>query len=228
MPLVGRAPRPLARDKQHFRDDRLFVVACDDTYAPKQYFDAFRIARVQVHVVPTTDGTSAAQHVLTRVEEFKKTLEDDDELWMLLDTDHSVDGSHRHSFLQAIQSAKQQGIGVAVSRPCFEFWLLLHLTDDVGRLRALTDARMAAAAMTEILETYNKTNLDITQYSSARLHQACRLGASIDAETTGGDAPDSPTSRVYLLWAALLSKASQTQLDENLIALRRFFMKEAP
>ena len=57
---------PLSRDPHTFRDDRLFIIACDDTYAPKQYFDFFRLPRIQVHVVPTTDGTSNAQAVLDR------------------------------------------------------------------------------------------------------------------------------------------------------------------
>jgi hypothetical protein len=38
MSLVQRQPRPLTRDAVSLRDDRLFIVACDDTYAPKQYF----------------------------------------------------------------------------------------------------------------------------------------------------------------------------------------------
>lgn len=58
MSLTHRLPRPLRRDAGGFRDDRLFLVACDDTYAPHQYFKAFRIPRVQVHVIPTVDGTS--------------------------------------------------------------------------------------------------------------------------------------------------------------------------
>lgn len=57
---------PLSRDPHTFRDDRLFIIACDDTYAQKQYFDFFRLPRIQVHVVPTTDGTSNAQAVLDR------------------------------------------------------------------------------------------------------------------------------------------------------------------
>jgi hypothetical protein len=67
------------------RDDRLFIVACDDTYAPKQYFDFFRITRIQIHVVPTEDGTSAAEHVLGRLQGIDH--DDDDELWLPLDTD---------------------------------------------------------------------------------------------------------------------------------------------
>jgi hypothetical protein len=86
MSLLNRKARPLARDAQSLRDDRLFIVACDDTYAPAQYFDFFRITRVKVHVVPTVDGTSVAAHVLDRLLQFEH--EEDDERWMLLDTDH--------------------------------------------------------------------------------------------------------------------------------------------
>ena len=90
MSLTHRKARPLTRDAASLRDDRLFIVACDDTYAPKQYFDFFRITRVQVHVIPTPDGSSAAEHVLDRLRNIDH--EEDDELWMLLDTD----GSLRH------------------------------------------------------------------------------------------------------------------------------------
>ncbi len=65
MSLPPRRARPLTRDPESLRDDRLFIVACDDTYAPLQYFGFFRITRVKVHVVPTEDGTSAAQQFLT-------------------------------------------------------------------------------------------------------------------------------------------------------------------
>ena len=89
MSLFQRKNRPIpSRDKdpEILRDDRLFIVACDDTYAPKQYFGFFRLPRVHVHVQETTDGSSVAQYVLERLLSYE--YEDDDELWMLLDTDH--------------------------------------------------------------------------------------------------------------------------------------------
>ncbi len=86
MKFAPRQPRPLARDSQSLRDDRLFIVACDDTFAPKQYFDFYRLTRVKIHIVETADGTSAAPHVLERLLQYEH--DPDDELWMLLDTDH--------------------------------------------------------------------------------------------------------------------------------------------
>jgi hypothetical protein len=95
MSLIQRKPRPLARDAASLRDDRLFIVACD-----VQYFEFFRIPRVQVHVVPTEDGTSSAEHVLDRLRAIEH--EEGDELWMLLDTDHYTTGSHLGSFMSTI------------------------------------------------------------------------------------------------------------------------------
>jgi predicted AlkP superfamily phosphohydrolase/phosphomutase len=71
MSLFQRKARPLKRDDASLRDDRFYIVACDDTYAPKQYFEFFKIPRVQVHVIPTVDGTSAARHVLERLLQFE-------------------------------------------------------------------------------------------------------------------------------------------------------------
>src|SRR5215213_3061438 len=99
MSLVNRKPRPLTRDPLTLRHDRLFIVACDDTYAPKHYFDFFRLTRVQIHIVPTLDGTSVAADVLERLLEFEHA--EDDELWMLLDTDHCVQAQHLATFVAA-------------------------------------------------------------------------------------------------------------------------------
>ena len=62
-----RKPRPLTRGLGSLRDDRLFIVACDDQYAPKQYFNFLRLPRIQVHVVETPDGKNSASHVLERL-----------------------------------------------------------------------------------------------------------------------------------------------------------------
>ena len=90
MSLTQRKPRPLIRDSESLRDDRLFIIACDDTYAPKQYFNFFSMARIKVHVIetPKEDTSSHATHVLKRLQEVK--YDEDDERWMLLDTDHCI------------------------------------------------------------------------------------------------------------------------------------------
>jgi RloB-like protein len=198
--LIPRKPRPLTRDIASLRDDRLFIVACDDTYAPKQYFDFFQLTRVKIHVVPTTDGTSAALHVLNRLLQFDHDV--DDELRMLLDTDHCVHGSHIASFMETLREAKRQGVNVALSKPSFELWLLLHHVEEtaLGALSAATDVE---AALRGMLGEYNKTNLKKEHYPPASVSNACVRAERLDATVGGGEIPNDNTTRVYRLMNAL-------------------------
>lgn len=130
MTMLGRKERPLARKHRRERDDRLFVIATEDTYAPKQYFSAFELPRVSIHVIESVDGKQSARHVVARL---KAVYEDgkrrgdllpSDAFWALVDTDHYAQGHHVASFSQALKEAKDAGFKVAVSNPCFELWLL--------------------------------------------------------------------------------------------------------
>jgi hypothetical protein len=216
MSLTQRKPRPLVRDAVSLRDDRLFIIACDDTYAPKQYFKFFRITRVQVHVIPTTDGTSAAQHVLERL--LAIDHEADDELWMILDTDHFTEGTHLASFLNAINQARQRGVNVAVSRPCFEIWLLLHHEDE-SAVTSLLKAGDVETALRGKLGQYNKAKLRQEHYPLKSVSAACARAESLDKSVGGGEIPAGNTSRVYLIWKAIAAKALPSQLSSELKSL---------
>lgn len=218
MSLNQRQPRPLARDPETLRDTRLFIVACDDTYAPKQYFDFFRLARVQVHVFGTPDGRCAASDVLERLLEFRAGAEEDDELWMLLDTDHYTQGAHLASFAAALGEANRQGVNVALSKPSFELWLLLHHVEETD-LGALATAREVGAALRDKLGQYNKTKLRQGDYPLASVYNACIRAERPDATVAGGDIPLANTTRVYRLWKAIAVKAHPRQLPGELQGL---------
>jgi hypothetical protein len=216
MSLTQRKARPLVRDAQSLRDDRLFIVACDDTYAPKQYFGFFQMPRIQVYVEPTKDGEYGAANVLDRLQSLK--FENDDERWMLLDVDHHAKGPHLQSFLSAIKSAKQQGIKVALSKPCFEFWLLLHHNNGSG-VNSPTDCKTIEVALRAKLGEYNKTNLKPEHYPIESVAKACEQAAALDATVSGGDIPGANTTRVYQLWKAIAAKALPSQLPPELRSL---------
>ena len=169
MSFAQRQPRPLSRDSASLRDDRLFIVACDDTYAPKQYFDFFRITRVQIHVVETRDGSSSARHVLDRLLNVER--EEDDELWMLLDTDHYTKGPHLAGFLEALGEAKRRGVNIALSKPCFELWLALHHVEETT-LGTVQTAKDVEGLLRRQLGEYNKANLKREHYPAARVGDA--------------------------------------------------------
>jgi hypothetical protein len=218
MSLIQRKPRPLDRNVADFRDDRLFIVACDDTYAPKQYFSFFNITRVQVHVVPTQDHSSVAQYVLGRLLQFEH--EEDDELWMLLDTDHCIQAHHRKGFIQAIHEAKLRYVHVALSKPCFELWLLLHFMDE-STVVSLPNAKETEKALRKVLGEYNKTHLKETDYPLDSVRDACFRAEKLDATVAGGDIPETNTSRVYRLWKAIAAKALPSQLPDALKGLNK-------
>jgi len=216
MSLLRRKPRPLIRDTDSLRDDRLFILACDDTYAPKQYFDFFRIPRVKIHVVPTADGTSAAQYVLDRILEFE--FEADDERWMVLDTDHCATGTHLRSFLSAIAEARRQGVNIALSKPSFELWLLLHHVAE-NAVISLADAKAVEQLLRSTIGQYNKAKLRKQDYPLSLVVDACERAARLDVGVGGGEIPPANTTRVYLLWRAIASRALPTQLPPELRAL---------
>lgn len=217
MALTNRKKRSLTRGDGGFRDDRLFFIACDDTYAPKQYFDFFCFSRVQVYVVPAQDGHSTAKGALAALLDLTSDCNEEfgDERWLLLDTDHCTSGTHLEPYLQAIQDARQRGISIAQSRHCFELWLLLHheSEENVG---ALANAEQIETALREKLGEYNKTNLKKEHYPLELVCEAILRAERLDAQVQGGDVPEENTTRVYKLWRAIISKALPSQLPELL------------
>ena len=221
---MPRKPRPLAREIQHFRDDRIYIIACDDTYAPQQYFDCFTKdflgKRMQIHVIPTTDGTSAAEHVLDRLLEVN--YESYDERWLILDTDHYIEGSHQRSFQNALAKARQNDVKIAVSRPCFEFWLALHhLEIDSPHLSDITNASHVEAILKTLFNGFNKTKLCEDHFPLTLVPDAVRRAEVLDLDCEGGNAPKSNVTRVYKIWKSIVGNATLQQLPEELHLLKK-------
>ena len=116
--LPPRKQRALGRSNRKARDDRLVVIATEDRFAPKQYFEALQLSRVSVRVFGTEDNQSNAARVVARLREVfddaKKNneVQANDEFWVLLDTDHWTQPNHVAGFSAAIQQAKQAGFRV--------------------------------------------------------------------------------------------------------------------
>jgi len=106
----------------------------------------------------------------------------DDELWMLLDTDHCVHGTHLARFVQTLSEAKRQGVNVALSKPSFELWLLLHHVEETA-LGLLPGARDVEAALRATVGEYNKTNLKPEHYPLASVRDACSRAERLDARS---------------------------------------------
>ena len=122
-----RKPRPLGREEGRHRDSSIIVIACEDTYIQRAYFELFRSTRIQVRIIetPKDAGSSCPDAVLRRLcavrDEFDWE-EGKDEFWLSIDKDR-----WKSEVLALVyKEARQKGFNVALSNPCFEYWLLLH------------------------------------------------------------------------------------------------------
>ena len=126
-----RKRRPLERTLSPVRDASLVVIASEDTYAVKQYFDFFRSTRIQFQVLETLDGRSAPAHVLARLDEYmlEYDIGSGDTFWIICDCDHWIEPDHIRNLTSVLRQCRQKNIRFALSHPCFDLWLYLHFAD---------------------------------------------------------------------------------------------------
>jgi hypothetical protein len=120
-----------------------------------------------------------------------------DECWCVFD----VEWPKHHPHLdRALRTAAAEGVGVAISNPCFELWLILHFQNHSGFL----DNR-AAERISQSLDGRAGKRLDGAKYLALR-HDASRRAAGLIArhEQDGTTFPDNnPSSTMYELLAAI-------------------------
>ena len=208
MSLISGKRISIGRSERAFRDDRFFVVAAEDTYAPDQYFDGLSFPRVKVLVSPTPEGSghSAPIHVVERLKKVKSRLREkgevqtDDEFWVLIDTDHHFDGSHIAGTIRALREASHAGFFYAVSNPCFELWLLLHHEElPVGTRFA--NPQEVEDRLRQVLGGYNKRAIQPESFTldGARLAIARARALESNPDNPSDDWPRGNGSRVYHL-----------------------------
>jgi hypothetical protein len=182
--MSRKKPRPLVREEMTYRDDRLFVIATEDTYAPKRYFEEssiFQNSRIKVRVLPTEDGLSAPEHVHGRLKSFRKEyeLQEDDVLWLMLDVDHWADPNHISNFDKVCTEAGHLKFQLAHSNPCFEVWLLLHLMDLTSNDQFAKCADVAYR-LKDALGTYSGTRLDLSRFNRENAATAVERAEKLD------------------------------------------------
>ena len=219
--VLERGKEPRGKEPGRLRDDRLFLVACDDTFAPEQYLGFLKLPRIRIVVVPTMDGTSHANRVLERLLDAsaRMGLRRHDERWMVLDTDHCLSGTHQAAFFAALHEAKRRGVKVALSRPCFELWLLLHHTEE-SAVGSFETCKQITEALKILPGGYSKTRLQVEHYRGGAVLRAIFRAERLDAAVGGGDVPAGNATRFYQLLKSIAAKGLPSQLPRELRGLR--------
>lgn len=188
------------RDRKHgVRDARLIIIAAEGSECEPRYFydlafdERYRNPKVRVEVLERGTTASSPAHVIAMLDEFRTTyaLDDNDELWLVIDLDRW--GSEALS--SVAQQCQQKRYLLAVSNPCFEIWLLLHLT----RLDAYTDDEISE--LKENRRGGNRTRLErelvrlAGQYNKSNLNTEAYLPHVETAIERAKESDHSPTHR---------------------------------
>ena len=131
-----RSRNSLMRERREaFRDARLIVIASEGKDTERIYFRAlakeYTNPRVHVHILERSEdeqNNSSPEHVLKQLNDYKGhyELESDDELWLVVDRDRWTEAMLSRV---ATECTQDNFMHVALSNPCIELWLLLHLVD---------------------------------------------------------------------------------------------------
>lgn len=187
MSLLRRPTVRIGRAQRAMRDDRIFIVATEDTHGPSSYFQGLPFPRVRVFILETVtnSGHSSPMHVVDRIKEFLRKpqkpgdAQPDDEFWILIDTDHRFEGRHLTGSNEAIRQAQQAGIRVAVSNPCFELWLLLH-HEPVASGATFEGCGGVEERLRSLLGSFNKASIDPAHFPLAKVHDAIRNARALE------------------------------------------------
>jgi hypothetical protein len=214
MRLRFNKPRPLNRQDGAYRDSRLFVIATEDTHAPKHYFEEnFRSPRIHVVTLTTKDGLSSPDHVIRRIDEYREEFElkDGDVLWLMLDTDHWVKANHVKNFDRVCREAGQKNYQLAHSNPCFEIWLLLHL-EDIAADQEFRRSDDVIRRLKRKLGGYDKGSRATIRFPSKAIAAAVARAKKLDTSPTERW-PQKPGTHVYKIVEKLLSGSLPNQAE---------------
>lgn len=190
-----------------FRDrKKLFVIATEGAKTEEIYFDSLRPRRdavVRMEVLPSRTHKSDPKNVLKRLRGFKQKndITSTDELWLVIDRD-----TWPCKMLDKIAAeCDRNGFQLAVSNPCFELWLYLHLSTP----RPFSTADECTSALS------SKMAYDKAGYDADSLHvgipDALQRAQQMDDEEHH-PWPRTNGTRVYLLVQRLLSDSGKINL----------------
>lgn len=156
------------------RPARLVVIASEGRCTESIYFSAvkerLRAPNVHVEILDRDSNESSPESVHAQIADFMReyNIEDDDELWLVIDRDRW----HERMLSQVAQLCSQNShLHFCMSNPCFELWLLLHLEDireyDDATTKKLALNRKNKSGLTwlkkrmrDLIGSYSESNYD--------------------------------------------------------------------
>ena len=218
-----RSRNSLMRERQEaFRDARLIIIASEGKDTERIYFKAlakeYTNPRVHVHILERSEAeqnNSSPEHVLKQLNDYKEqyALEADDELWLVVDKDRWTEAMLSHVATECVQDNYMH---MALSNPCIELWLLLHLVDvsllrpeeqlqwlENRRKSKNTDPYLKVRLRKE-MGSYHESAYDV-QMLIANVETAIKRARTLD-KNPADRWPQTLGTRVYLLAESVMNR----------------------
>jgi hypothetical protein len=192
--------KDLRRQTASRPERKTIVVFCEGEASEPDYINALkRLPAVRGNTSINIEIDPGQGVPLTLVRRAVERSNDDevDECWCVFD----VEWPKNHPNLkQAIRLAAEHNVGLAVSNPCFELWLILHFKDQTAFMNT-SDAERKSCK----LDGRAGKRIDASRYMEHR-HVAAGRAATLAKrhEQNGSSFPnDNPSSKMHDLLAAI-------------------------
>lgn len=205
--------------KSGTRDPKLIIIATEGTHTEPAYFKDmasskyFYNSHIHVEVLEREGTKSAPEYVIAALNQFSDRHQYEeglDELWLVVDTDDW--GSEKIADIAA--QCKQKGYEMAVSNPCFELWLLLHVAslneysdetlDEFRENRRTGNRTRLERELVMLLGEFSKSSLE-TEHFLPHVEVAIARALELD-EHPEHRWPNDLGSRVYLLAKKIMDR----------------------
>ena len=208
--------------REAFRDARLIVIASEGKDTERIYFKAlakeYTNPRVHVHILERSEdeqNNSSPEHVLKQLNDYKSQyeLEADDELWLVVDKDRWTEAMLSRV---ATECSQEVAMHMALSNPCFELWLLLHLEDAASltpeeyvrwmenRRRSRNSDPYLKTRLRQIIGSYHESSYDALTLIS-HVEEAIDRARALD-NNPNDRWPQTLGTRVYLLAESVMNR----------------------
>lgn len=208
--------------REAFRDARLIVIASEGKDTERIYFKAlakeYSNPRVHVHVLERSvdeQNNSSPEHVLKQLNDYKSQyeLETDDELWLVVDKDRWTEAMLSRV---ATECSQEVAMHMALSNPCFELWLLLHIEDVAlltpeeqkqwmeNRKKSKNADPYLKARLRQKMGSYHESSYDV-QALMAHVENAIERARTLD-KNPNVRWPQILGTRVYLLAKSVINR----------------------
>ena len=218
-----RSRNSLMRERREaFRDARLIVIASEGKDTERIYFKAlakeYTNPRVHVHILERSvdeQNNSSPEYVLKQLNDYKSQyeLEADDELWLVVDKDRWTEAMLSRV---ATECSQEVAMHMALSNPCFELWLLLHIEDSTSltpeeQKRWMENRRKSKNAdpylkvrLRQKLGSYHESSYDALALI-AHVEDAIERARTLD-KNPNDRWPQTLGTRVYLLAESVMNR----------------------